>query len=118
MTPTAGGGPIRARVAHDSGERANTSRRVHKAQRIHARLSRRRSPLAMWRCTARAAVPALRANKRSQALVTPRTAAVGHAGGGGSGWSVRASRRGARPGREGEGFPGGTNRHAPGRTAR
>ena len=47
-----------------------------------------------------------------------RTAAVGHAGGGGSGWSVRASRRGARPGREGEGLPGGTNRHAPGRTAR
>ena len=117
VPPTAGGGPIRPRVAHDSGERANTSRRVHKAHRIHARRSRRRSPLAMWR-SARAATAALRANKRSQALVIPRTAAVGHAGGGGSGWSVRASRRGARPGREGEGFPGGTNRHAPGRTAR
>ena len=118
MPPTAGGGPIRPRVAHDSGERANTSRRVHKAHRIHARRSRRRSPLAIWRCTARAAAAALRANKRSQALVIHRTAAVGHTGGGGSGWSVRASRRGARPGREGEGLPGGTNRHAPERTAR
>ena len=40
---TGGGGPIRARDAHDSGGRANTSKRVQNAHRIHARRSRRRS---------------------------------------------------------------------------
>ena len=40
---TGGGGPIRARDAHDSGGCANTSKRVQNAHRIHARRSRRRS---------------------------------------------------------------------------
>ena len=43
---------------------------------------------------------------------------VGNGGDAPSGWWVRASARGAGPSRGGEGFPGGTNRHAPGRTAR
>ena len=89
----------RARAAHDSGERANTSRRVHKGQRIHARRSRRRSRCALHR-PGRGGPP-LRANKRSQALVIHRPPAVGHAGGGGCGWWVpRVGARGwSGPGR-------------------
>ena len=112
---TAGGGPIWARAAHDSGGRPNTSRRVQNAHRAHARRSHRRLPTATWRCTARAAASARRAQNRSQTRVTARGPSRATAGGG----SGPAQRRAGGSARLRCAAPrGGTNRRAPGRTAR
>ena len=63
------GGPQRRWARHRLASRATGARRVQNAQRPPARCSRRRSPAATCRCTARAPAFALRPQSRSHAVI-------------------------------------------------